>query len=87
MSDVQVGQPGYYVDSRGRQKAAVVLYTHDSVDTEGQIIQPQVGHVHIRIDTLINGFEYRSDIPLREVAETIPDYTVEGKLVQYFQSV
>ena len=87
MTDL-LGTTGTYVATNGYKKAAVVVATHDSIEPEGAVIQPPEGHVHIVIFAFsdpLHPWIVRPDIPLREVAEAIPDYTVEGKLVGYFE--
>lgn len=95
----KVGQTVQYVDTQGHVKAAIILVTHDSVpansfDDDGevedtQVIQPSEGFVHIAIFGLTDPFhtQPRPNVPTREMAESIPDYTIEGQLVGFVQAV
>lgn len=85
--NIRPGTTGTYVSTSGRMKAAQVIETHDSVEPDGDLIQPPEGHVHIVIWSHTAGhYIPRPDVPLREVAEGIADYTMDGKLVGFFEA-
>lgn len=85
---VRVGTTGVYVSTNGHEKAAQVIATHESVSAEGDVLQPPEGHVHVVIFALTAQHHIvRVDVPLRETAESIPDYTIDGKLVGYFEAI
>ena len=88
--DIKPGTSGTYTSSTGHQKAAIVIATHDSIDPEGGILQPSEGHVHIVIYAFTadpaHPWITRPDVPLREVAESIPDFTIDGQLVGFFEA-
>lgn len=88
--NVRPGTTGTYVSSNGYEKAAMVVATHDSVDPDGVVMRPSEGHVHIVIYAFtadpMHPWVARPDVPLRETAEAIPDYTIEGKLVGFFEA-
>lgn len=85
MDTFKVGQPVRYISSSGYVKAGQIIATHESIHPDGGVIQPQQGHAHLVVWGLATGPIYRPDIPVREVAESIPDYTVEGQLVGFFE--
>lgn len=87
---IRPGTSGTYVASNGYQKAAIVVATHDSVEPDTDMIRPPEGHVHLVIYAVsadpMHPWITRPDVPLREVAESIPDYTIDGKLVGFFEA-
>lgn len=86
---IRPGTIGTYVSSGGYEKAAIVVATHDSVEPGTIMIQPALGYVHLVIYSVMadpmHPWITRPDVPLREVAETIPDFTIGGKLVGFFE--
>jgi hypothetical protein len=88
---VRTGQTVAYTDTQGNVKAAVVIGDHDSIHdpAEGEevvIPRPAEGYVHIYVFGF-TGLVARTDVPVREIAETIPDYTIDGKLVGFVEAV
>lgn len=85
--DIKPGTTGTYVSTNGYQKAAQVIETQHSVDPDGELIQPADGHVHIVIwSHTAQHYIVRPNVPLRAVAEELPDYFIDGKLVGYFEA-
>jgi len=86
MTDVKVGMAAQYVSTEGRPQPAQVLATRDTIaeDDTSPLPRPGEGHIHIIVFG-ITGVYGRLDIPLKATAETIPDYTIEGKLVGYVE--
>lgn len=83
---IRVGQPVQYTNSDGNVRAAVVIATNDSVPAESGV-QPSAGYAHLVVWSLSMGPIYRMDVPERTVAESIPDYTVDGRLIGFIQEV
>lgn len=90
----EVGQSVQYIDTSGRQKAAIIIATHDSIEEpdpndEISVIRPGVGFVHLAIFGIVDPFhtQPRPNVPTKEMAESIPDYTVDGKLVGYARAL
>lgn len=84
---VPVGITGTYTSTEGYQKAAIVVATPESVEPGTSLPQPPEGHVHIAIigfNDPMHPWLFRPDVPLRATAESIPDYSIEGKLVGFF---
>lgn len=86
---IKPGTTGTYTASNGYQKAAMVVATHESVEPDTAMIQPPEGHVHVAIFAFTadpaHPWVVRPDVPLRATAEAIPDYTINGKLVGFFE--
>lgn len=87
---LRIGQTVQYTNTSGLKKAAIVIATPEESTPGTELPIPSEGFVHI----VMYGFSDpahpwipRADIPLRETAEAIPDYTIEGVLVGYVEAV
>jgi hypothetical protein len=87
MTDFNVGDPvRYFSEKSARQKLAFVSHTHDSVEDDAPIDRPEPGFAHLVVWNLsVQHFVQYANVPVRSMAESIPDYTVEGKLVGFFE--
>jgi hypothetical protein len=84
--NIKVGMSAQYVSTEGRPQPAQVLATRDTISDNdtSPLPRPAEGHIHVMVFGL-KGIFGRLDIPLKETAEAIPDYTINGKLVGYVE--
>lgn len=85
MQTIRPGVCGTYVNDVGRQKAAMVLATKDSIEPGGEVMELQEGYVHL----IVFGFQsavQRASVPLRETVVDNNNYYIDGKLVGYFEA-
>lgn len=82
-----VGLPVLYINTEGHERAATIIGTHDSIEiANGRVPQPEQGYFHLVVFSF-SGPMYKLDVPHEAVAQTIPDHTIEGKLVGYIKGV
>lgn len=84
MKDIRPGVSGTYVNDQGRQKAAMVLATKDSIEPNGDVVPLDEGYVHLIVFGFASAVQ-RASIPLRETVENNDNYYIDGKLVGYFE--
>ena len=79
-----IGEFVTYIDSKGHSKPALITGTPESVQDGTELPVPSEGQLHLMIFSPISIYP-RFSVPSEAVANSIPDFTVEGLLTNYWK--